>query len=129
MTAQGKNIYNLKHTCPMDRCPKKLPTPLQKLHAQTFRFPGNMQRCVWLEKFLVLKDRRKYMPAGPVQQKSTCPQSKLTCPGHSGSVMFLPCSCLSYSWNIEPVEPDLKDPIDHINVVYQERWSLVVTEM
>ncbi len=25
--------HNLKHTCPMDRCPKKLPAPLQKLHA------------------------------------------------------------------------------------------------
>ncbi len=70
---------------------KKITCPLQKLHAQTFRFPGNMQRGVWLVKILILKDRRKYMPAGPVQQKSTCPQSKLTCPGHSGSVMFLPC--------------------------------------
>ena len=55
-----------------------------------FDFPA-ICRCVWLVKFLIPKDRRKYIPAGPVQQKSTCPPPKLTSPGHSGSVMFLPC--------------------------------------
>ncbi len=49
---------NLKHTCPMDRCSKKLPAQLQKLHVQNFQFPGNIQRGVWLVKFLILKDRR-----------------------------------------------------------------------
>ncbi len=91
VTGTSGQEHNLKHTCPMDGCPKTLPARLQKLHAQTFWFPA-ICRCVWLVKFLIPKDRRKYMPVRPVQQNSTCPQSKLTCPGHSGSVMFLPCT-------------------------------------
>ncbi len=45
----------------MDRCPKKIPAPLQKLHGQTFRFPVNMQVCVVGEIFNT--ERQNKVPA------------------------------------------------------------------
>ena len=69
--------------------PKKLPAPLQKLHAQTNRFPGNMQVCVAGEIFNT-KRQKKVHARRTCTAKIYMPTVKLTCPGHSGSVMFLP---------------------------------------
>ena len=100
---QGKNItWNM--TCPMDGCPKKLPAPLPKLDAQTFRFPSNtsnMQVYVVGETFNTEDREESTCPLDLYSKKYICPQSKLTCPGHSGSVMFLPC------------EPVIQDHLEH----------------
>ncbi len=82
---QEHNNWNIQWTGAL----KNYLPPYKSYMPKIFDFLA-MQRCVWLVKFLIPKVRREYMPTGPVQQKSTCPQSKLTCPGCSGSVMFLP---------------------------------------
>ena len=78
---------------------------------QIFDFPA-ICRCVWLVKFLIPKVRRKYMPVGPVQQKSTCPQSKINLPRTFGQcyVLALPIRVLFFNRNYES-RPLFKTPI------------------
>ncbi len=84
---QGKNItWNIP--VQWTGALKKLPAPLQKLHAQTFRFPGNMQVCVVGEIFNTER-QKKVHARRTCTAKSYMPTVKINLPRAFGQCYVL----------------------------------------